>query len=81
MIDTFIAFNIILLIFGFKLRIWRQSRTTFFIFVVMFIVMLEWKFNLSVEIIFLTLWFFSILLFCRAVFRKFIQSSKYKWFA
>jgi len=81
MIDTFIAFNIILLIFGFRLRIWRQSRTTFFIFVVMFIVMLEWKFNLSVEIILSTLWFFSILLFCRAVFRRFIENSRYKWFA
>ena len=81
MIDLFLIFNMLLLIFGFELKIWEQSRTTFFIFVVMIIVVLEVKFNVELSKILMTLWFFSTLLFCRAVFRHFIKNSKYKWFA
>ena len=81
MIDMFIVFNIILLLFGVKLQIWHQSRTTFFIFIVSLAVFLEIKYCYTMETILFTLGFFLLLLFCRAVFRKFLQDSKYRWFA
>ena len=81
MIDTFLIFNLILIIFGVQLKIWQQSRTTFFVFILMLVVIFELKFHVPLEKILLTLWFFSTLLFCRAVFRKFILNSKYQWFA
>ena len=81
MIDLFLTFNFLLILFGWELKIWKQSRTTFFVFIIMFLVVLEWKLNFKEEIIFITLWIFSTALFARAVFRKYIKNSKYRWFA
>lgn len=81
MIDLFLVFNLLLILFGLQLKICKQSRTTFFVFVVMFVVVLEWKLKLEIKVIFTTLWLSATALFIRAVFRKYIKKSKYKWFA
>ena len=81
MIDLAITINIILIIFGIKMKIWSESRTTFLIFLIVLISLILLKININIKMIVGFILCVLILLFCRAVFRTYIQKSKFYWFA
>ena len=74
-IDLFLILLLPLLIYGFIMKLWTESRTTVMVFVTAFVVIFQLKFY-EKEVIFLEVYLFLLFLFVRAVFRKRLKNHK-----
>ena len=74
-IDLFLILLLPLLVYGFIMKLWTESRTTVMVFVTAFVVIFQLKFY-EKEVIFLEVYLFLLFLFVRAVFRKRLKNHK-----
>jgi len=74
-IDLFLILLLPLLIYGFIMKLWTESRTTVMVFITAFVVMFQLKFY-DKEVIFFEIYLFLLFLFVRAVFRKRLKNHK-----
>ena len=74
-IDLFLILLLPLLVYGFIMKLWTESRTTVMVFITAFVVIFQLKFY-DKEVIFFEIYLFLLFLFVRAVFRKRLKNHK-----
>ncbi len=74
-LNLFIGFMFFMLIYGFYLKLWKQSKATFLIIFSFFLISLSARF-VSIDHVLFESALVMFLLFIRAVFRKIILKSE-----